>query len=249
MLPIGATAKAHGPHLPLGTDAITVEALGLRLAAALPALVAPPVGFGFYPAFVEYPASQHIPARQFEDLLVALMGGLIDHGVSQVLLLNGGVSTEAPVTIASHAVFAETGVRPAMARLRLFGRGADTALEDASGGHADERETSLMLALRPDLVDMTKARPAPADPPSDQGTASGARIVQPIRLAHDRGPGPCEQSSNGATGNPGLATAAKGAAILEATMADLISEIRRVFGDAPGMAGENGCFGTSAFVE
>lgn len=240
VLPIGAAAKAHGPHLPLGTDAITVEALGRRLAEALPVLVAPTVGFGFYPAFVEYPASQHIPARQFEDLLVTLMRGLIDHGVTRLLLMNGGVSTEAPVTVASHTIYAETGVRPAMAHLRLFGRSADTVLDDASGGHADERETSLMLALRPDLVDLAKAHPAPVDPPTAKGTPSSARISQPIRLANGRPPGPGEQSSEGATGNPTLATAAKGAAILDATMADLTTEIRRVFADAPGMPGENG---------
>ena len=94
--------------------------------------------------------------------------------------MNGGVSTEAPVTVASHTIYAETGVRPAMAHLRLFGRSADTVLDDASGGHADERETSLMLALRPDLVDLTKVHPAPADPPTAKGTPSSARISQPI---------------------------------------------------------------------
>lgn len=240
IVPIGAAAKAHGPHLPLATDKITVEALGARLAAALPVLIAPTVGFGYYPAFVEYPASQHVPARQFEDLLVTLMCGFIDHGAARILLLNGGVSTEAPVAIACHTVYAETGVRPAMAHLRLFGRGADAVLDDPSGGHADERETSVMLALRPDLVDMSKARIAPGDPPGADGQPGGARIAQPIRLANGRPPGAGEQSSDGATGSPDNATAEKGAAILEATLRDLVNEIRRVFPDAPGLQGELG---------
>lgn len=240
IIPIGAAAKAHGPHLPLATDKITVEALGEKLAAALPILVAPTVGFGYYPAFVEYPASQHISGRLFEDLLTTLMRSFIDHGGRRILLLNDGVSTEAPVTLACHSIYAETGIRPAMAHLRLFGRGADHVLDNPDGGHADERETSLMLALRPDLVDLTKAMPAPAEhpngAPSSKPRPGGARIMQPIRLAHGRLAGPGEHSCDGATGDPTLASAEKGAAILAATMEDLIQEIRRVFHDAPGMA-------------
>lgn len=234
ILPIGAAAKAHGPHLPLATDKITVEALSLRLAEALPVLVAPTVGFGFYPAFVEYPASQHISARQFEDLLVSLIKGLIDHGAKRILFLNGGVSTEAPITIAAHTIYAETGVRAAMAHLRLFGRDADAVLDNPSGGHADERETSVMLALRPDLVDIALARPAP----DEERLPGGARISQPIRLANGRPPGRGEYTSAGATGDPTKATAAKGAAILDAIMADLLNEIGRVFPEAPGMQGD-----------
>lgn len=231
ILPIGAAAKAHGPHLPLATDKITVDALSQHLVEALPVLAAPTVGFGFYPAFVEYPASQHISAGLFESLLVSLMKGFIDHGAKRILLLNGGVSTEAPVMIAAHAVYADTGVRPAMAHLRLFGRDADAALDDPTGGHADERETSLMLALRPDLVDLVLAEPAP----TEVSETIGARISQPIRLAHGRSPSAGEYSGAGATGDPTKATAEKGGIILQAIMADLIGEIRRVFADAPDM--------------
>lgn len=232
VLPIGAAVKAHGRHLPLGVDKIVVEAICARLAAKLPVLIAPTVGFGFYPAFVEFPPSQHIPARLFEDLLISLMQGFIAQGCTRVLLLNGGVSTEALVLTAAHAVYAETGVRPAMAHLRLFGRSTDAQLDDPSGGHADERETSVMLALRPDLVDLEQARLAPSDP---GGESSGGRISQPIRLAHGRAPGAGEASADSATGDPTRATAAKGRGILDATEAELLAEIRHIFTGAPGL--------------
>jgi creatinine amidohydrolase len=66
ILPIGAAAKAHGPYLPLGTKRFFVEALADRLAARLPVLIAPTIGIGYFPAFVECPASQRISADLFK---------------------------------------------------------------------------------------------------------------------------------------------------------------------------------------
>jgi len=227
LLPIGAAAKAHGPHLPLGTDRIVVEAIAERLAAAADCLVAPTVAIGYYPAFVEYPASQHIDAGLFQDLLVAVMRRFVESGARRLVLLNNGVSTEGPVMVAAHAVYAETGVRPAVAHLRLFGRSADACLDDPTGGHADERETSVVLALRPDLVALAKARSAPPEPAAP--ARDGGRLARPVRLAEGRPPGAGEASAAGATGDPTRATAAKGERLLAATIDELAAEIGRLF--------------------
>ncbi len=238
VLPVGAAAKAHGPHLPLGTDRIVVEALAERLAARLPLLIAPTVGFGYYPAFVEFPASQHIPAPLFQALLDALMRRFVEAGARRLLILNNGVSTEGPIAIAAHTLYAETGVRPAIAHLRLFGAAADAVLTDPTGGHADERETSVMLALRPDLVDLSALDPAAPAKPPPPAAAVGGRFVRPVRLANARPPEPGEASASGATGDPRQATAAKGEIVLAAIMDELLAEARRVFppGDAAGEA-------------
>ena len=133
------------------------------MAAKRPVLIAPTVSLGYYPAFVEYPASLHIEASLFEATLVAVMTRFIESGARAIAILNNGVSTEGPVVTAAHSVYAAMGVRPAIAQLRLFGRAADRALDRPDGGHADERETSLMLALRPDLVEMSQAAAAPEE--------------------------------------------------------------------------------------
>lgn len=233
LLPVGAAAKAHGRHLPLGTDRIVVEAVARGVAAATGALIAPTVGIGYYPAFVEYPVSQHIDAPLFQALLEATMRRFVDSGAERIVILNNGVSTEGPVVVAAHTIYAETGVRPAVAHFRFFGRSADDLLADPSGGHADERETSTMLALRPDLVDMALAAAAPAE----ATPAPGPRLARPVRLAHGRPPGAGEESASGATGDPRAATAEKGEAILAALTDDLIAELKRVFGDAAAMGG------------
>ena len=67
VIPIGAASKAHGPHLPLKTDALTARALGQGLIERLPVIAAPVLGFGFYPAFTSFAGSQHLGADTFTN--------------------------------------------------------------------------------------------------------------------------------------------------------------------------------------
>jgi len=198
VIPIGAAAKAHGPHLPLKTDAVTARALGQRLIERLPVVAAPVVGFGFYPAFTEFAGSQHLSAATFKALLGELLGNLRGHGVSRVAILNTGVSTEKPID--ELAVGADDLL---VLHMRGLGGAAETLLDVAEGGHADERETSVMLALDP-------------------------RSVRMDRLAFD---GPFERT--GATGDPTRATAFKGERILAARVDDIVAAIGRRWPDLP----------------
>ncbi|WP_395714503.1 creatininase family protein [Reyranella sp.] len=195
VVPIGAAAKAHGPHLPLKTDALTARALGQHLVERLPVVVAPVVGFGFYPAFTAFAGSQHLSAATFKALLSELLGNLRSHGVKRIVLLNTGVSTETPIDELS-------GGADDLLILHMRGLGvtAERLIEVREGGHADERETSVMLALDP-------------------------RSVRMDRLALD---GPFERT--GATGDPTRATAFKGERLLAARVDDIIAAIARRWG-------------------
>lgn len=195
VVPIGAAAKAHGPHLPLKTDALTARALGQRLAERLPVVVAPIVGFGFYPAFTAFAGSQHLSIATFEALLSELLGNLRSHGVKRIVLLNTGVSTEKPIDEMA------AGVDDLLVlHMRGLGAAAERLLDMTEGGHADERETSVMLALDPRSVRMDK-------------------------LAPD---GPFERT--GATGDPTRATAFKGERILAARVDDIVAAIQARWG-------------------
>lgn len=192
VVPIGAAAKAHGPHLPLKTDALTARALGQRLAERLPVVVAPVVGFGFYPAFTTFAGSQHLSAATFKALLAELLGNLRGHGIKRIVLLNTGVSTEKPID--EMAAGADDLL---VLHMRGLGSSAEHLIEVKEGGHADERETSVMLALDPRSVRMDK-------------------------LALD---GPFEQT--GATGDPTRATAFKGERLLSARVDDIVAAIAK----------------------
>lgn len=154
VVPVGAAAKAHGPHLPLKTDALTARALAQGLIERLPVVAAPVVGFGFYPAFTAFAGSQHLGADTFKALVRELLGNLRGHGVRRIAILNTGVSTEQPLD----EVAAELG-EIAVLHMRLLGTGADALFDRLDGGHADERETSVMLALEPRSVRMERLAP------------------------------------------------------------------------------------------
>ena len=154
VVPVGAAAKAHGPHLPLKTDALTARALAQRLIERLPVVAAPVVGFGFYPAFAGFAGSQHLAADTFKALMRELIGNLAGHGVRRIAILNTGVSTETPLD----EVVGEGG-DVLVLHVRQLGGKADGLFDSLEGGHADERETSVMLALEPRSVRMDRLVP------------------------------------------------------------------------------------------
>jgi creatinine amidohydrolase len=196
VIPVGAASKAHGPHLPLKTDALTARALAQKLIERLPMIAAPVVGFGFYPAFTAFAGSQHLSAATFKALLAELLGNLRGHGVARIVLLNTGVSTEKPID-----EVAAGATDLLVLHMRGLGAAADRLLDVAEGGHADERETSVMLALDP-------------------------RSVRMERLKLE---GAFEQT--GATGDPTRATAFKGERILAARVDDMVAAITNRWSD------------------
>ncbi len=199
IVPVGAASKAHGPHLPLKTDYLTARALGQSLIERLPVVAAPVVGFGYYPAFTAFAGSQHLRPETFKALVTELLGNLRDHGVTRIAIVNTGVSTEKPLDEVARAL---DGV--AVLHVRLLGTSADSMLDDPAGGHADERETSVMLALDP-------------------------RGVRMDRLAAEG-----DFATTGATGDPSRATAFKGERILAARIDDLVARLVEMWPDLAG---------------
>ena len=190
VIPIGAAAKAHGAHLPLKTDALTARALGQRLVERLPVVAAPVVGFGYYPAFTSFAVSQHLGADTFRALMRELIASFTAHGVRRIALINTGVSTEKPLD----EVAAETGALAL--HMRLTGQAAEPLIEHKEGGHADERETSVMLALDPRSVRMDRLAPA------------------------------ADFKLSAATGDPTAASAFKGERLLAARVDDMVAALR-----------------------
>ena len=97
VIPVGAAAKAHGPHLPLKTDALTARALGQRLIERLPVVAAPVVGFGFYPAFTAFAGSQHLSGRHVQGADARSHRQSARPRRPPHRLINTGVSTEKPL--------------------------------------------------------------------------------------------------------------------------------------------------------
>ena len=213
ILPNGAGAKQHGWHMPMRSDAIQAEWLSSRLAAAVPALIWPVVSYGHYPAFVDYAGSCSLPVVLFEAVVRELVASLLGYGAQAVLVVNTGVSTIAPVDRA----IATSGQPQRVLHLKVYDgpRYHATAARLATqvhGGHADELETSIILALAPALVDMSCATPS-----SEQAPGPG-----PMQHTDPNG---ANYSASGSIGDPTAATATKGAAILQAMVDDITATV------------------------
>ena len=158
VFPLGAAAKEHGPHLPLNNDAIIADWLAHQICNQLEVVIAPLINASFYPAFVEYPGSISLREETARDFLIDSCKSLAAFGCTDFYILNTGVSTEAPLKAAQVELAKEKinlqflSLKSALARIPAG------VLVQEWGSHADEHETSLMLHIAPDVVDMSQAR-------------------------------------------------------------------------------------------
>jgi creatinine amidohydrolase len=211
ILPVGAGAKQHGFHLPMNTDRIQAEWLAARIADRVDAVIWPTVSYGHYPAFVDYAGSISLSAPTFESLIREIAAGILDHGCRTLLVLDTGISTITPVDRAlaqlrANALHLKVHDGPCYrhAAARLAGQ--------SHGGHADELETSIMLALAPHLVERTRAE---ASPPLTHETPGPLTPSDPTSPNYSR---------SGSFGDPTLATGAKGKILLAAMLDDIIAQ-------------------------
>jgi creatinine amidohydrolase len=228
VVPIGARAKEHGHHLPMCTDYLLARALCDGIAEALPVLVAPVVDFGYYPAFLDYPGSQHLRAETFIALLGDVLDGLVAQGAAHLAIVNTGVSTEGPVQIAARDLLTRRGVQVQVADIRRLGRSSTTLLKQTIGGHGDEHETSLMLAIAPERVRMDRARQDYGNMPAQPDSV----FVVPVAFRDDPAAG-SHHSATGVRGDPTLATVEKGRAILADMVGELVAGLRPLCPGAP----------------
>jgi creatinine amidohydrolase len=209
ILPIGAAAKQHGFHLPLNTDRIQAEWLAGRMAEKIDALIWPTLTYGHYPAFVAYAGSSSLSISTFEALVREVSEQILGNGCAKLLVLNTGISTLAPVDRALARLASERVKHLWIHEGPRYPRVARQLAEQSHGSHADELETSLMLALAPHLVDMTRAE---ASPELKQETPGALTPSDPNSPNYSR---------SGSYGDPTRATAAKGDALLAAMLDDL----------------------------
>lgn len=210
LLPVGAASKQHGPHLPMSTDWLTAEAVAARVAERIDGLAWPTVGYGHYPAFLDYAGSTSLPADVFAGVIEALLRDLARAGAARVVILNTGISTIRPIEQAMELVALDARVVH-LYRGERFVATKRAICKQERGEHADEAETSVMLHLHPERVNLARAR-------------AWTREVKPGRWT-SKDPDSPSYSPQGVFGDPTTATAAKGARLIEAMIEDVLREL------------------------
>ena len=193
LIPVGATEQ-HGPHLPIGTDTIIAAALADAAAGEL-AVVLPPIAYGAS-FFHGTTLAGTVAASGTETAAAALRvaRACVASGVKRLLFVNGHVGNAAPLWIACDEFRREfpDGRIGVMQWWELTPEIAAHATADAVDWHANAAETSLVMALRPELVDVDALAGAD-DPDRTAGTVFRYALAQ--------------VSINGVTGHPSRASA------------------------------------------
>ncbi len=200
-VPIGSFEQ-HGPHLPLDTDTRIANALAEGLVASFEpgdVLIGPTLTMSSSGEHAGFPGTLSIGADVVEHLIVELVRSADWSG--GVVLINGHGGNARPVQRAVNKLLGEDR--------RVLAWWPHVRNGDA---HAGESETSMMLAIAPALVRMTKAevgRPEPLVDLIDELRANGVRAVSP----------------NGVLGDPRKATANHGKALLTRLIIDLVAAV------------------------
>lgn len=218
VIPLGAAAKEHGPHLRLDNDFSLARYYTNRVLRESNVVVAPTITYHFYPAFLEYPGSTHVRFETARDMVVDIVKSLAAYGPRRFYILNTGVSTMRPLR-SSAEVLAKEGILMTFTDpLTAEGDAAKHLLKQERGTHADESETSMMLYMYPDRVNMKLA--AKDDSPNHPGALTRKKDGQGI------------YSATGIWGDATLATREKGKLIVEATVKTILREIEELRGAA-----------------
>ena len=223
VIPIGAEAKEHGPHLKLKTDYLEAQYYTRQILERADVVIAPTVNYSYYPAFVEYPGSTTLRLETARDMLVDICRSLAHYGPKRFYALNTGVSTLHALQPAAQ-VLAADGILLRYTNILEAGAEAERRVKQEAGGtHADEIETSLMLYIDPASVDMRLA--AKDYHPSPTGGLT--------RDPHKTG----AYSPSGIFGDATLATRAKGEAVAKETVEAMLRDIESLrhaqVGDGP----------------
>lgn len=203
VLPIAAVEQ-HGPHMPTGTDFILCSGVTDALEARLPEsiLLTPTLWLGASSHHLRFGATLNTDLETYVATLSDLAESLLDDGFLRLLFVNGHGGNVDPLRVALREI--QPNYPEALLAGGSYWHAADEFIRDSLEGehkyvgHACEFETSMVLHLRPDLVDQDNLNDAGELVPSE---------IQGIFVSRDMR----QRTAQGYTGRPDLASPEKGA--------------------------------------
>ncbi|MCA1491955.1 creatininase family protein [Sinorhizobium alkalisoli] len=229
VVPLGAEEQ-HGPHLPFETDRLIAEGIVERVIAALPAdlpvtfLPVEPVGYS-----VEHMDVAGTRTLAYDEAIarwLGIAGRLAALGIRKLVMLNAHGGNSPLVTIVATEARIRFDMLAVATSWTRFGQpeGWIEPEDKAVDIHGGDIETSAMLALYPDKVDMAKARNFPSR------QSEFARRFKHLRAygPHAFGWKMSDLNSEGVAGNAAAATAARGEVLIAHAVKGIIELLQDV---------------------
>jgi creatinine amidohydrolase len=214
ILPVGATEQ-HGPHMGCGMDAVLADRLCRAVADITGLLMLPTLPYGCSLGHSQrWPGTIAVQPKTLIDLVSEIGDWAYISGVRRLFIVNTHVTNVAPLRCALEML--RSGHDDMMIALfnsaTLSKRVREMHFADGDDWHANDAETSLMLAVAREMVDTDRMYDA-----DDPDRTAGLVFPHPVNRT----------STNGVTGSPSLATREKGEQLFAWMTEDLCALIRK----------------------
>ncbi len=221
LLPTGSNEQ-HGEHLPVDTDIVIATAVCQRaaeIASDLPVLIAPPLWSGYSPHHMVFAGSMTLDLHTFQSVVYEICLSIWNQGFRKIMLVNGHGGNIGPLTSVAQRLTSAGHPLLWASHWDLARNEIAQILEGPRKGvgHACEYETSLMLHLQPQHVDMSKAVDF-EDTEAVELRKAGISIASAFHAGDP-----------GVHGYPSYATAEKGRRLLEVVGARLAEFVHRFY--------------------
>ncbi len=217
ILPLGSL-ESHGPHLPFGTDALTAYLIALDIAACLQdTVVLPPLNYGMSEHYKMFSFCVSLQFDTETAIIRDILESVYREGVRKVFIMNGHDGNIAPIEIAtrsSKVAHPDFKIVTLEAWWMTLGNLLPPDFFEVwkGLGHGGEGETSMCMALFPELC----------DPAHAVGVVPQLPPIGDVKWTFN------ELTNVGASGDPTKATLEKGKKmrqVLVDTMVDVLKDL------------------------
>jgi creatinine amidohydrolase len=219
-----ASLEQHGPHLPVEVDSMLGETVAIRAARKLAergqsALVLPVLWTGLSEHHMSFGGTITLDFSAFALLVEGVCRSVLRHDFARIVLLNAHGGNENALRTITDELTPKLGVPIVQFTYWYAAAAAIAKILDTQSAlmHACEAETSMMLAVRPELVAMDRVALAKANSTPDVVDVVGGGVYRWRTIG--------SRSSSGVIGNPEAASAEKGERLFEAIATALADKV------------------------